>query len=66
MNESCYHFLDPYIFVAPHDLLEKVNISGAQGWQVRLPIAEQEVVELLLRLHLGAQVVHVDLGVRHV
>ena len=58
--------MDPYIFVAPHDLLEEVYVGGAKGRQVRLPVAEQEVVELLLRLHLGAQLVDVDLRVGHV
>ena len=55
-----------YILVAVYKLLEEVDIHRLERGKVDLAIAEQEVVELLLRLHLGAEFVHVDLGVRHV
>ena len=44
----------------PDDLLEEVHVSGVHGRQVRLAVLQQEVVELLLGLHLRAQLVDVD------
>ena len=55
----------PYIFVAVEHLLEEVDVGGAQGRQVGLAVLEQEVVELLLGLHLGAELVHIHLRVSH-
>ncbi len=49
-----------YLLGTPHDLLEEVHVGGVHGWQVRLAVLQQEVVELLLGLHLGAQLVDVD------
>ena len=54
-----------YVFIAINDLLEEVHVGGAQRRQVRLAVAEQEVVELLLLLHLRAEFVDVDLWVCH-
>ena len=48
-----------YLLAAPHDLLEEVHVRGVHGWQVRLAILQEEVVELLLGLHLRVQLVHV-------
>ena len=48
-------------FLGPsHDLLEEVHVGGVHGRQVRLAVLQQEVVELLLGLHLRAQLVDVD------
>jgi hypothetical protein len=49
-----------YLLGPPHDLLEEVHVRGVHGRQVRLAVLQQEVVELLLGLHLGAQLVDVD------
>ena len=48
-----------YLLAAPHDLLEEVHVRGVHGRQVRLTILQQEVVQLLLGLHLRAQLVDV-------
>jgi hypothetical protein len=49
-----------YLLAAPHDLLEEVHVRSVHGWQVRLAVLQQENVELLLGLHLRAQLVDVD------
>ena len=49
-----------YLLAAPHDLLEEIHVRGVHGRQVRLAVLQQEVVELLLGLHLRAQQVDVD------
>ena len=49
-----------YLIAAPHDLLEEVPGRGVHGRQVRMAVLQQEVVELLLGLHLRAQLVDVD------
>ena len=49
-----------YLLGTPHDLLEEVHVGGVHGRQVRLAVLQQEVVELLLGLHLCAQLVDVD------
>ena len=49
-----------YFLAAPHDLLVEVHVRGVHGRQVRLAVLQKEVVELLLGLHLGAQLVDVD------
>jgi hypothetical protein len=54
-----------YILVAVYKLLEEVDIHRLKRGKVDLAIAEQEVVELLLGFHLGAEFVDVDLWVRH-
>jgi len=41
-------------------LLEEIHISAIHGGQIGLAVLEQEVVELLLGLHLGAELVDVD------
>ena len=48
-----------YLLGTPHDLLEEVHVGGVHGRQVRLAVLQQEVVELLLGLHLRAELVHV-------
>ena len=54
-----------YVFIAINDLLEEVHVGGGEWRQVGLPILEQEVVQFLLRFHLGPQLVDAYLGVRH-
>ena len=49
-----------YLLGPAHDLLEEVHIRGIHGQQVRLAVLQQEVVQLLLGLHLRAQLVDVD------
>ena len=49
-----------YLLGTPHDLLEEVHVGCVHGRQVRLAVLQQEVVELLLGLHLRAQLVDVD------
>jgi hypothetical protein len=49
-----------YLLVSPHYLLEEVHISGVQGWQVGLAVLEQEIEQLFLRLHLRADLVHIQ------
>ena len=49
-----------YLISTEHDLLEEVHVGGVHGRQVRLAVLQQEVVELLLGLHLRAQLVDVD------
>ena len=49
-----------YLLGTPHDLLEEVHVGGVHGRQVRLAVLQQDVVELLLGLHLRAQLVDVD------
>ena len=48
-----------YLLAAPHNLLEEVHVHGVHGRQVRLAVLQQEVVELILGLHLRVQLVHV-------
>jgi hypothetical protein len=48
-----------YLFDSSHDLFEEVPIDGVHRWQVGLAVLQQEVVELLLGLHLRAELVHV-------
>ena len=48
-----------YLLGNPHDLLDEVHVGGLHGRQVRLAVLQQEVVELLLGLHLRVQLVHV-------
>ncbi len=42
-----------YIFRAPHDGLEEVDVRAVERWHVRLAVLDQERVELLLALHLA-------------
>ena len=49
-----------YLLGTPHDLLEKVHVGGVHGREVRLAVLQQEIVQLLLGLHLRAQLVDVD------
>ena len=49
-----------YLLGTPHDLLEEVHVRGVHGRQVHLTVLQQEVVKLLLGLHLCAQLVDVD------
>ena len=48
-----------YLLGTPHDLLEEVHVRGVHGRQVGLAVLQQEVVELLLGLHLRAELIHV-------
>ena len=48
-----------YLLAFSYDLLEKVHVVGVHGRPVRLAVLQQEVVELLLGLHLRVQLVHV-------
>ena len=48
-----------YLFSTSHDLFEEVHIGGVHRWQVGLAVLQQEVVELLLGLHLRAELIHI-------
>jgi hypothetical protein len=48
-----------YLLESSHDLLEEVHVRGVHERQVRLEVLKQEVVELLLGLHLRVELVHV-------
>ncbi len=48
-----------YLLASSHDLLDEVHVFGVLGRPVRLAVLQQEVVELLLGLHLCVQLVHV-------
>ncbi len=48
-----------YLIDSSHNLLEEVHVRDIHGRQVRLVFLQQEVVVLLLGLHLRVQLVHV-------
>ncbi len=48
-----------YLLASSHDLLEEEHVVCVHGRPVRLAVLQQEVVELLLGLHLRVQLVHV-------
>jgi hypothetical protein len=54
-----------YVFTAIYDLLQKIHVRRGEGRQVRLAVLQKEVIELLLRLHLGAELVDAHLLVGH-
>jgi hypothetical protein len=49
-----------YLLGPSHDLLEEVHVGGVHGRQIRLAVLQKEIVQLLLGLHLRAQLVDVD------
>ena len=49
-----------YLLLALDHLLQEVHVGRVYGRQVGLAVLQQEVVELPLALHLGAELVDVD------
>jgi len=54
--------IKPYLLFRLHDLLEEVDVGGMHRWQVGLAVLKQEVVQLLLGLHLGTELVNAESG----
>ncbi len=50
-----------YLLLPPHYLLQEVHIGCVHGGQVGLAVLQEEVIQLLLGLHLGRQLINVHL-----
>ena len=51
-----------YLFFSFHDLFEKIDIGGMHWRQVGLAVLQEKVVQLLLGLHLGAELIYAESG----
>jgi len=51
-----------YLFFSFHDLFEEIDIRRMHWRQLCLAVLKEKVVELLLGLHLGAELIYAESG----